>query len=244
MDRDIKAIFLDHGNTLRVVVEDPAFAAQARQGIMDLVGAQETEGEFFARLTERWNVYRKWSIDCMVEASEKDLWTVHLLPDYPHEKIGPLASRLTRLWRDKDGRRVPPPDVKPVIQELARRGYVLGILANTITETEIPDWLEQDQLAQYFKTVVLSSKLGIKKPNPEIYCEAARRVGIEPAHCAYVGDNPKRDVVGTRRAGFAMIVLLLSAEKLAKDPPTGENVPDHIIQHCSELLELFPSLSS
>ncbi len=244
MDRDIKAIFLDHGNTLRVVVEDPAFAAQARQGIMHLVGAQETQSEFFARLTERWNVYRKWSIDCMVEATEKDLWTVHLMPDYPHEMIAPLAGRLTRLWRDKDGRRIPPPDVKPVIRELARRGYVLGILANTITETEIPDWLEQDQLAQYFKTVVLSSKLGIKKPNPEIYWEAARRVGIEPAHCAYVGDNPKRDVVGTRRAGFAMIVLLLSAEKLAKDPPTGENVPDHIIQHCSELLELFPSLSS
>jgi HAD superfamily hydrolase (TIGR01662 family) len=240
MNTDVKAIFLDHGNTLRVVVEDPEFASQARQGILDLVQAQEPEQLFFDRLTERWTTYRKWSIEGMIEASEKDLWTIHLLPDYPSEMIAPLAGKLTRLWRDKDGRRIPPPDVKPVIQELHRRGYILGILANTITETEIPDWLEQDHLAQYFTTVVLSSKLGIKKPNPEIYWEAARQVGVEPAQCVYVGDNPKRDVVGTRRAGFAMIILMMSPEKLAKEPPSGENMPDHIIQHCSELLDIFP----
>jgi len=240
MDADIQAIFLDHGNTLRVVVEDAPFATQARQSILDLVQVRTPPEEFFAKLDERWKTYRKWSIDCMVEASEEQLWTEHLLPDYPHEKIAPLAGRLTRLWRDKDGRRIPPPDVIPVIQELHRRGYILGILANTITETEIPDWLEHDHLSQYFKTVVLSSKLGIKKPNPEIYWEAARRIGVEPSHCVYVGDNPKRDVVGTRRAGFAMIVLLLSPEKLAKEPPSGETMPDHIIQHCSELLDIFP----
>lgn len=240
MNTDIEAIFLDHGNTLRVVVPDEAFASQARQGIMTLVGTQDGEEDFFAKLTERWTTYRKWSIECMIEASEKELWTVHLLPDYPQDKIAPLAGRLTRLWRDKDGRRIPPPDVKPVIKELDRRGYILGILANTITETEIPDWLEQDQLAGYFKTVVLSSKLGIKKPNPEIYWEAARRIGVEPAHCVYVGDNPKRDVVGTRRAGFGMSILVLSPEKLAKEPPTGENIPDYIIKHCIELLDIFP----
>jgi putative hydrolase of the HAD superfamily len=242
MDADIRVIFLDHGNTLRVVVQDEAFADQARQGIMQLAGAQEPETAFFARLNERWQAYRKWSIDAMVEASEKELWTEHLLPDYPCEQIAPLAGRLTRLWRDKDGRRIPPPDVKPVIQELHHRGYTLGILANTITETEIPDWLEQDHLAQYFKTVVLSSKLGIKKPNPEIYWEAARRVGAEPAHCAYVGDNPRRDVVGTRNAGFGMVVLLLPPEKLALEPLSAEQTPDYIIQHCSELLDIFPPL--
>ncbi|HSB66785.1 MAG TPA: HAD family hydrolase, partial [Anaerolineales bacterium] len=244
MNTDIQVIFLDHGNTLRVVVQDEKFASKARQGILDLVGVLEPQDVFFAKLDERWKAYRKWSIDAMIEASEKELWTHHLLPDYPCEKIAPLAGRLTRLWRDKDGRRIPPPDVKPVIQELDRRGYILGILANTITETEIPDWLEQDQLAQYFKTVVLSSKLGIKKPNPEIYWEAARRIGFEPAHCAYVGDNPKRDVVGTRQAGFGMIILLLSPEKLAKEPPSGENVPDYIVQHCSELLDIFPDRSN
>ena len=73
---------------------------------------------------------------------------------------------------------------------------MLGIIANTITETEIPDWMEADGLTEYFKTVVLSSKVRHRKPNPEIYWEAARQIGVEPAKCAYVGDNPVRDVEG------------------------------------------------
>lgn len=241
---DIEAIFLDHGNTLRFVVIDEEFASQARQELMRLVGTEEPQDVFYAKLDERWKAYRKWSIEAMVEASEKELWTVHLLPDYPHEKIAPLAGRLTRLWRNKDGRRIPPPETKSVIQELDRRGYILGILANTITETEIPDWLEEEDIAHYFKAVVLSSILKIKKPDPEIYWEAARRVGVKPSRCVYVGDNPNRDVVGTRKAGFGMIILLLSPEKLAKEPPTGENKPDYIIHKLSELLDIFPPRNS
>jgi putative hydrolase of the HAD superfamily len=240
MNTDIEAIFLDHGNTLRFVVIDEAFASQARHELMDLVGAKESHDEFYARLECNWKTYRKWSIDAMVEASEKDLWTVHLLPDYPHDKIAPLAGRLTRLWRNRDGRRIPPPETRSTIEELDRRGYILGILANTITETEIPDWLAAEGIAHYFKAVVLSSILGIKKPDPEIYWEAARRVGVDPSRCVYVGDNPKRDVVGTRKAGFGMVILLLSPEKLANEPPTGECMPDHIITKLDQLLDIFP----
>ncbi len=239
MKDSIEAIFLDVGNTLRVVVEDAPFQAQARQDLMNLVGAKETEDVFFTKLDQRWKAYRKWSFENLTEASEKELWTRYLLPDFPSERISAHSGRLTRLWRDKDGRRIPRPDVKKVVLELDRRGYILGIIANTITETEIPDWLEHDQLSSYFKAVVLSSKIRYRKPGPEIYWEGARRLGIEPAHCAYVGDNPLRDVVGTRKAGFGMVIILMDPEKLAKEPPEGENNPDHIIRECSDLLDIF-----
>lgn len=241
MTADIEAIFLDVGNTLRIVVEDELFQAQARQDLRTLVGTQDSADIFFSTLDERWKVYRKWSFENLTEASEKELWTRFLLPDFPADKIGPLAGKLTRLWRDKDGRRVPRHDVKKVVLELDKRGYILGIIANTITETEIPDWLLHDQLTDYFKAVVLSSKIRYRKPGPEIYWEAAHRVGVNPIHCVYVGDNPIRDVVGTRRAGFGMVIILMDPEKLAKEPPTGENIPDHIIHECSELLDIFPT---
>lgn len=241
MQRAIEAIFLDVGNTLRIVVEDPAFQAQARQDLMQLVGAAEPEPAFFEKLDQRWKAYRKWSFENLTEASEYELWTRFMLPDFPVEVTSPNAGRLTRLWRDKDGRRIPRHDVKQVVIELDRRGYDLGIIANTITETEIPDWLAHDQLTLYFKSVVLSSKFCHRKPGPEIYWEAARRLNIDPAHCAYVGDNPIRDVVGTRKAGFGLVIILMDPELEAKQPPEGENVPDYIIHECSDLLEIFPS---
>ena len=241
MNQNIEAIFLDVGNTLRIVVEDPEFMAQAKKDLMTLVGVKESEKEFFEGLETRWKAYRKQSKGTLIEASEKELWTKWLLPDYPAEKIGPLAGRLTRLWRDHDGRRVPRPDVKDTILELDRRGYILGIIANTITETEIPDWMESDGLTEYFKAVVLSSKVALRKPNPEIYWEAARRVGVEPCKCAYVGDNPVRDVEGTQAAGYGMMILFAEPATLAKEPPNIEVKPDHTIYEMSDLLDIFPS---
>jgi len=241
MNRDIEAIFLDVGNTLRVVIEDPEFMCQAKKDLMTLVGAREPEDEFFEGLDARWKAYRKQSKASLVEASEKELWTKWLLPDYPAAQIGPLSGRLTRLWRDHDGRRLPRPDVKATVIELHRRGYILGIIANTITETEIPDWIESDGLTPYFKAVVLSSKVGTRKPDPEIYWEAARRVGVEPAKCAYVGDNPVRDVEGTQRAGFGKMIILIEPATLAKEPSNTELKPDYTIRTTSELLDLFPA---
>jgi len=46
MSHDIEAIFLDVGNTLRIVLEDGPFAAQARQQLMALAGTHEPEGRF------------------------------------------------------------------------------------------------------------------------------------------------------------------------------------------------------
>jgi len=238
---DIQAIFLDVGNTLRIVVEDEAFQAEARQRLVTLVGTLASPETFFAQLDARWKAYRKWSFENLIEASEKELWTRFMLPDFPAERIGPLSGKLTRLWRDKDGRRVPRHDVKQTVIELSKRGYTLGIIANTITETEIPDWLEADGLTRYFKAVVLSSKIRYRKPGSEIYWEAARRIGIEPARCAYVGDNPVRDVEGTRQAGFAMSIILLEPDKEKKEPLANDMKPDLIIHECSDLLGIFPA---
>ena len=240
MNPDIEAIFLDVGNTLRIVLEEPDFQQNAMQELMRLVGTQESQEAFFEKLETRWKAYRKASKASLLESPEEILWTKHLLPDYPAEKIAPLHGRLTRLWRDRDGRRVPRHDAKETIIELHRRGYLLGIIANTITETEIPDWMEADGVTQYFKTVILSSKVGIRKPDPEIYWLAARQIGVEPAKCAYLGDNPVRDVEGTRAAGFGMMILFDEPATLAKEPPTGEHTPDYTIKEIRELLDIFP----
>ena len=240
MNNDIEVIFIDVGNTLRVLVEDEPYQTKARQRIADLVGAKETPGEFCRRLDERYKVYRKWAFETLLEASEKELWTRWMLPESPSDQIAPLSGELTYLYRQTMGRRFAQPDARQVVVELCKRGYRLGILSNTITEREIPEWLEQDGFSKYFPTVVLSSIFGRRKPGPEIYWEAARRAGVEPGRAAYVADNPSRDVPGSRRAGFGMIIIMLTPAELEKKDLTGENKPDRVIHTLSELLDIFP----
>jgi putative hydrolase of the HAD superfamily len=240
MKPEITAIFLDLGNTLRILVKDEAHMAQARRRIAELVGADEDPEAFLAKVDARYKTYRIWAFENMIEAPEAELWTRWLAPEFPAEKIARLGTELTYQYRQSMGRRVVVEHGREVIEELHRRGYILGIISNVISSQEIPDWLEADGFAPYFKSVVLSSVLGIRKPNPAIYHEAARRAGVDPANCVYVGDNPKRDIEGTRRAGFGMIILMMSPEKLKEESLSEENQPDLIIHEFQQLLDVFP----
>ena len=241
MSSKIDTIFFDVGATLRYVVEDPEFAAAADRELMALVGATESHDEFFAKLNANWKAYRKMAKTALLDVSEMELWLQYLLPDYPAERIAPNAARLTRLWRDHDGRRVPHEGVKETLKELKRRGYKLGIIANTITETEIPDWMCHDQVADCFTTVILSSKVRLRKPDPAIYHLAARCIGSAPESCAYVGDNPVRDVEGAVNAGYGAMVLFENAGTADREGKAPTVQPDYRIKSIPELLELFPS---
>jgi len=242
MTSQIRAIILDVGNTLRLVEKDPEFQAEAKQQLVNLVGAPYTPDDFVELLEERYAVLRKRAKNQWIEASEKEMWTKWMLPDYPEDKIAPLSSVLTRKWRDRDGRRVARHDVKDTVIELHKRGYTLGIIANTVTETEIPDWLEEDDLTDYFKSVILSSKVGVRKPGTEIYEIAARELGCKPEECMYVGDNPHRDIEGAQKAGYGMMIIIHEPATRAKYPTPSEFVPDKTIHNLSELLDIFPAL--
>ena len=240
MNNNIDTVFFDVGATLRYVVEDPEFAAAAERELMELVGTKESHDEFFAKLEKNWKAYRKLAKTELLDVSEMELWLYYLLPDYPAEVIGPNAARLTRLWRDHDGRRVVHEGTLETIHELKARGYKLGIIANTVTETEIPDWMCRDGVADCFKTVILSSKVRLRKPDPTIYQLAARCIGSKPENCAYVGDNPVRDVEGAVNAGFGAMILFEDAGTADREGKAPTVQPDYRIRSIPELLDLFP----
>ncbi|NLM15918.1 MAG: HAD family hydrolase [Clostridiaceae bacterium] len=239
MISQIDTIFFDVGATLRYVVEDEPFAKEAERQLIKLVQSTEEHDVFFERLTANWRAYRNRAKTILLDCSEMELWTQYLLPDYPVEIIAPNSAKLTRLWRDHDGRRVPHDGVLTVVPELHRRGYKLGIIANTVTETEIPDWLCEDGIVGYFTTVILSSKVRLRKPDPAIYELAARCVGSPPENCVYIGDNPMRDVEGAYDAGFSAMILFEDAGAADREGELPAAEPTHRIRAIPELLDIF-----
>ena len=244
MPQNIEAIFLDLGNTLRILIKDQDHMAVARKKITELVGTDESPEAFCEKLNDRYKIYRKWAFENLAEAPESELWTRWLVPDFPAEKIAPLGAELTYQFRQSMGRRVVVDHGREVVEELHRRGYILGIISNLIGTREIPDWIKAEGFTPYFKSVVLSSVFGKRKPDPAIYLEATRIVGVEPSRCVYVGDNLKRDVTGTRAAGFGMIIIMISPEEFAEAEIMDENRPDMIIHEFKELLNIFPDTKS
>jgi HAD superfamily hydrolase (TIGR01549 family) len=216
--------------------------SRARQKMVELVGTDEAPDAFYEKINLRYKSYRVWAFENLSEAPESELWTRWLTPDFPAEKIAPLGGELTYQYRQSMGRRVVVDGGRETLEELQKRGYVLGIISNLIGTREIPEWLEAEDYSRYFKSVILSSVFGKRKPDPSVYFEAAKRAGVVPSKCAYVGDNLKRDVTGTRAAGFGQIIIMTSPEELAEAEITDENRPDVIIHEFRQLLDIFPGI--
>ena len=244
MKDHIEAVFIDLGNTLRILIKDEAHMARAQQEITRLLGTNADPVLFCEELNLRYKEYRKWAFENLAEAPEAEMWTRWLVPEFPAEKVAPLGAELTYQFRQSMGRRVVVDGGREVVEELLKRGYTLGIISNLIGTREIPEWLAAEGFAPYFKSVALSSVLGIRKPSPAIYLEAARQADVEPAKCAYIGDNLKRDVTGTRLAGFGLLVIMISQAELAEAEITDENRPDVIIHRFRPLLDIFPGISA
>jgi bacterial leucyl aminopeptidase len=83
---------------------------------------------------------------------------------------------------------------KEVLTALKSKGFRLGIISNTgnLTRPDILELLPADFLLTDFEPslVLFSSEVGLAKPDPAIFMEAARRANVPPEACMYCSENP------------------------------------------------------
>lgn len=246
MANQIAAILFDMGGTLRRTARRTRDEKhQVIQRIMALVGAQGSVENFSRHLARQAKSYKKWAEQTHIELSEGDLWTKWILPDFDSELVRGMAIQLNQLYRESLGLRVIFPESREVILELFRRGYRLGLVSNTTSSVEVPALLKELEITGCFETVVLSTVLGKRKPDPAILLNATRRMGILPEHCAYIGDRIDRDVAAARKARFSKAIILRDpCQTKIKGSDNSDLTPDHVITNLRELLDLFPPLVS
>lgn len=240
MNKEIRVIFLDVGDTLRVIEYDKDHILAAKRRVAELVGTDMDPEAFADMINKRYDKYRESALVSWIESSEEELWTTWLAPDYPRDRIAAAAVELTYQFRQFKGRRVLVKNGKEVVTELDRRGYQVGVISNVITSEELPAWAEKDGFTQLFKTLVQSSVTGIRKPDPKLFLIATKEVGIAPEYCVYVGDHVGKDVVGARSAGFGMSVLISPIGK-ELEKFSDATRPDAVIHEFTDLLKLFPA---
>jgi len=238
--RDIEAILFDMNGTLRMrELHEPTQRAAIHR-MLELLGKEDASEAYWEELTRRYKSYSHWAQENLLQLSEKEFWTRWILPDVPRERIEPVAAELTLAWSERKGCMIPKPGAEETLVELKRRGYRLGVISNSMSSLDIPRSLDAYGWKEHFEVVILSSAVKCRKPAPEIFREATRIMNVEPVHCAYLGNRISRDVVGCKRAGFALGIIL--------EPPGGPRAdeqdqtiqPDAVINSLSELLNIFP----
>ena len=182
-------------------------------------------------MDKNWNAYRKNAKHSLLDASEMELWTQWLLPDYPTEKIAAAAGRLTRLFRDVDGRRVPRDDVKSTLLELRRaRLYAGHHRQHHYGKRKYPTGWWRMALRAALSPSYFLPRYDCANPIPPSILSQPVRSVPRPECCAYIGDNPIRDVEGTRAAGFGMMIRIDEPDTISKEPQSDDYTPDYTVQ--------------
>ena len=95
-------------------------------------------------------------------------------------------------------------DVYQIAKSLKRKGYKLAICSNTTNAHRLLNTL----MGTYrpFSLVILSSEIGIRKPNPKIYQITLEKLKVAPSEAIFI-DNLERNINAANKLGIHGILF-------------------------------------
>lgn len=95
-----------------------------------------------------------------------------------------------------------------LIDTLARlkENYKMAIISDAQWVFAEPE-MEMLGLDRFFKLKIFSSRLGFKKPDVRLFNLALKKLRVRPEDSVYIGDNPNKDLVGSKKAGMKFILF-------------------------------------
>jgi HAD superfamily hydrolase (TIGR01509 family) len=147
-------------------------------------------------------------------------------PQAQRDMMGMSAPEWSRYMHDVIGLREPPKEINRLVvarmealyrerlplldgaveavERLADR-WPLG-LASSSNRPLIDLALELSGLARYFRVTVSSEEVARGKPAPDVYLEAARRLGVDPRESAAIEDS-HNGILAAKRAGMIVVAV-------------------------------------
>jgi putative hydrolase of the HAD superfamily len=123
------------------------------------------------------------------------------------------------------------PDAAQTLATLRAAGFKIGLITNGSVRMQTAK-LTCLALGPVFDTVLISDAEGVRKPDPEIFRRALKRLESKADRAVFVGDHPEVDVSGARGAGMKTV--------WRRDPTLSQSVAaDAIITELRDLLEVL-----
>lgn len=241
----VTSVLFDMGGTLEDIYVDDASRRSAVERVNEMLLGYGLDPacpyeELKRRIDEGWKRYGAYRDSCDVELKPVDIWCRYVLADFgfPQEKLAPHCEEIAHMWEVTYYHRSLRPRVAEMLDGLKGLGMKLGIISNTAALFQVFDILEEYGIRDYFRDVTLSSVTGMRKPAPDIFTVATRQLQSAPEECVYVGDTVSRDIIGSKRAGFAAAIQICS--KLTGEKDQGicrEFEPDYMIR---DIYDVYP----
>lgn len=149
---------------------------------------------------------------------------------FPADEVEPKASEIAAICNAEARRHVD--EAEPVLKALSEK-YPLVLVSNFYGN--ISTVLENFGVRQYFRKIVESAVVGVRKPDPKIFTLGVKALGLPAEECLVIGDSYRKDIVPALEAGCKAVWL--------KGPGwTGEEDAQEyaaVIKNLSELPEIL-----
>jgi FMN phosphatase YigB (HAD superfamily) len=254
LGRSIEAITLDFGNTL------VPFPSPLMREVVRVVAAQAEDAWHFAaeEFVRVWGEERLRQLaEDVPEGREADMpvraarvlarlrgmapppagrrWDDAAVAEWANEReveilLDSYAGAFVRLTPV-------PPDIGPLLEALAR-DHVVAILSNWPLASAVDRFVEHAGWFRHLSAVVVSQRVGVIKPRPEIFRAAAREMAVTSGRrLLHVGDDLGADVGGAHGVGWwaAWIRTRPEDSTLPVAPATGDERPDITLDRVTDL---------
>jgi HAD superfamily hydrolase (TIGR01509 family) len=178
--------------------------------VFDLDGVLIQSEEVWDAVRERFTRERGGRYDEEIQRAMMGMssteWSRYLhdnagIPDEPEEINAEVVRRMLGAYETElpliDG-------AQAAVRRLADE-FRLAV-ASSSNRPLINAVLQAAELAPYFEATVSSEEVAHGKPAPDVYLEAARRLGVEPTRCAAVEDS-HGGIRSAKAAGMRVIAI-------------------------------------
>lgn len=193
--------------------------------IFDYGGTIDSRGDHWSEVIDR--AYKASGIEIDREAfrdayvhAERELARVrHILPHHNFLDLLDIKMEIEMAWlvergimTDADARRLAPEvarrcyeaarecveEARPVLENLSQR-YPMVLVSNFYGNVEAV--LTDFDLRRYFKAIIESAVVGVRKPDPAIFALGVEALGLRPDEVIVVGDSFRKDIAPARSLG-------------------------------------------
>ncbi len=224
--------------------------------IFDYGGTIDSYGDHWSEVI--WNGYEKYGVPvtkeqfryCYVFAERELAKVKHILPEHNFYDLLEIKMRIELgnlvengiLARDFDLEtnakgiakycyeyaKKSVNDARPVLETISAK-LPMVLVSNFYgnVETVLADF----DVKKYFKAVVESAVVGVRKPDPKIFMLGVEALGLKPEEVLVVGDSYKKDIVPAETIGCK--VAWLKGKGWTKDE--DEQTHGSIIKNLSEI---------
>ena len=249
--KKIDTVLFDMGGTLEDIFNTHYTLENAAQGIIDILERHSLPFTQPVKEMQRMllNGLRRYSSlrdEDSIELKPERVWADYMLCEsgISSEKVEAIGEELANCWESLYFTRTLRPGAAEMLRGLRSLGLKLGIVSNTASLYQVFDQLDKYGIREYFSNVTLSSQIGYRKPHPNIFQIALRQLSSDAGSSVYVGDTVSRDILGSKRAGFAYSILINSQMTKEKDEAMIQGPqPDFVVGDITEVLQVCRSLA-